>query len=243
MAASEVPPLPLWERHRPPLAAVLNKTPKRSFGHRPPLEAVFKQNAEAKLRLCRLVDAIRVRDFPGSKTFNVSARTETPHPARTCVRATFSRKGRRKPCSGWANQPKNLLTLIWQMTAGFPSQALQHLRSEQREINHIEPAQDAVDDGPEYRVVRGIGDGNGERRAKADAVFRSLNAGHVVAISVHAFPMPRCSASSEKAAFDSRRRRPSKRPPSPLVSLRARFRAFAISRRGVCRARRCPRPS
>src|SRR5690349_5346028 len=55
----------------------------------------------------------------------------------------------------------------------------QHLRPKQREINHIKPAQDAVDDGPEYRVVRCIGDGNGERRTKAYAVFRSLDASDV----------------------------------------------------------------
>ena len=65
----------------------------------------------------------------------------------------------------------------------------QHLRPKQREINHIKPAQDAVDDGPEYRVVRCIGDGNGERRTKAYAVFRSLDASDVIAISVHAFPL------------------------------------------------------
>src|SRR5258705_10672916 len=32
-SAYSAPPLPLWERHRPPSAAVLKRTPKRSFGY------------------------------------------------------------------------------------------------------------------------------------------------------------------------------------------------------------------
>ena len=43
----------------------------------------------------------------------------------------------------------------------------------QREIDHIEPAEDPVDDGPEDRMVVAVGDGDGERRTKADAVFRA----------------------------------------------------------------------
>lgn len=55
-------------------------------------------------------------------------------------------------------------------------------------IDHVEPAQNAVDDRPEDRVVVGIGDRDGERRAKAHAVLRALDPNPVVSISVHGDP-------------------------------------------------------
>ena len=55
----------------------------------------------------------------------------------------------------------------------------------QRDIDHVEPAQNAVDDRPENRVVVGLGDRDGERRAKTHAVFRALDPNPVVSISVH----------------------------------------------------------
>src|SRR6266403_3283032 len=58
----------------------------------------------------------------------------------------------------------------------------------QRDIDHVEPAQNAVDDRPENRVVVGIGDRDGERRAKTHAVFRALDPNPVVSISVHGDP-------------------------------------------------------
>src|SRR5437868_15291956 len=58
----------------------------------------------------------------------------------------------------------------------------------QREIDHVEPAQDAVDDRPEDRMVAGVGDRDGERRAKTHTVFRALDANAVISISVHGDP-------------------------------------------------------
>ena len=59
------------------------------------------------------------------------------------------------------------------------------LRPEQGEIDHVKPAQNAVDDRPEDRVVVGIGDRDRERRAKADAVFGALDPNSIETISVH----------------------------------------------------------
>src|SRR4029453_9128446 len=42
---------------------------------------------------------------------------------------------------------------------------------EQHEIDHVEPAQEAVDDRPQDRLVVDVRDCGGERRAEADAVF------------------------------------------------------------------------
>src|SRR5262245_7400351 len=47
---------------------------------------------------------------------------------------------------------------------------------EQHVIDHIEPAEEAVDDRPQHRVVVGVGDRDGKRRTKADAVFRAFDA-------------------------------------------------------------------
>src|SRR4029077_2693452 len=63
--------------------------------------------------------------------------------------------------------------------------------AEQRDIDHVEPAQDAVDDRPQDRMVVGIGDRDGERRAEADAVFRALDPNAVISISVHGDPFHR----------------------------------------------------
>src|SRR5206468_1564420 len=66
-----------------------------------------------------------------------------------------------------------------------PGYMLQAGSPKQREIDHIEPAQDAVDDRPQDRVVVGIGDRDGECRAKTHAVFRALDPNPVISISVH----------------------------------------------------------
>jgi len=58
----------------------------------------------------------------------------------------------------------------------------------QRDIDDVEPAQDAVDDRPQDRMVVGIGDRDGERRAEAHAVFRALDPDCVVSIAVHGDP-------------------------------------------------------
>src|SRR5258707_15185849 len=58
----------------------------------------------------------------------------------------------------------------------------------QRDIDHVEPAQNAVDDRPEDRVVVGIGDRDGERGAETHAVFRALDPNPVVSVSVHGDP-------------------------------------------------------
>src|SRR5258705_12244437 len=67
----------------------------------------------------------------------------------------------------------------------------------QRDIDHVEPAQNAVDDRPENRVVVGIGDRDGERRAKAHAVFRALDPNPVVSTSVHGDPSRSVGRNSE----------------------------------------------
>jgi len=58
----------------------------------------------------------------------------------------------------------------------------------QRDIDDVEPAQDAVDDRPQDRMIVGIGDRDGERRAEAHAVLRALDPNPVVSISVHGDP-------------------------------------------------------
>src|SRR4029078_8639041 len=63
------------------------------------------------------------------------------------------------------------------------------LRSpEQRDIDHVEPAKNAVDDRPQDRMGVGIGDSKRQRRAKTDAVFRALDPNPVVSVSVHGEP-------------------------------------------------------
>src|SRR5262249_48548295 len=47
---------------------------------------------------------------------------------------------------------------------------------EQHIIDHIKPAEEAVDDRPQHRVVVGVGDRDGKRRAEADAVFCAFDA-------------------------------------------------------------------
>ena len=49
-----------------------------------------------------------------------------------------------------------------------------HRRRLQCEVDHVQPAQDAVDDRPEDRLVGGVADGDSESAAKAYAVFRAL---------------------------------------------------------------------
>src|ERR1700733_4671822 len=60
--------------------------------------------------------------------------------------------------------------------------------SKHRDIDDVEPAQDAVDDRPQDRVVVGIGDRDGEGRAKTHAIFRALDPHAVGSISVHGDP-------------------------------------------------------
>src|SRR5256885_6420543 len=70
----------------------------------------------------------------------------------------------------------------------MPLLSLWAASGEQRDIDHVEPAKNAMNDRPEDRVVVGIGDGNRKRRAKPHAVFRALDPNPVVAISVHGDP-------------------------------------------------------
>src|SRR6202035_1995420 len=57
--------------------------------------------------------------------------------------------------------------------------------AEQREIDDIDPAEDAVDDRPQDRMVVRIGDRDRQRRAEADAIFGAFDANGVIAASVH----------------------------------------------------------
>ena len=66
------------------------------------------------------------------------------------------------------------------------------LGPKQREINDVEPAQNAVDDRPEKGVVIDVGDRDRQRRAKPDAVFCALNPNSVVAIAVHVAHLAPC---------------------------------------------------
>ena len=59
------------------------------------------------------------------------------------------------------------------------------LRPEQREVDHIQPAQNAVDDCPKYRMVGSVGYRDSKGGTKADAVFRSLDSNPVVTVSFH----------------------------------------------------------
>src|SRR5690349_19020753 len=71
----------------------------------------------------------------------------------------------------------------------------------QRDEDHVEPAEQAVDDRPQDRMVVGVGDRDGERRAEADAVFRALDADAVIAIAVHGDPyLTRCGARPARRA-------------------------------------------
>jgi len=63
--------------------------------------------------------------------------------------------------------------------------AWRRLRPKQREVDHIQPAQDAVDDRPEDRVVGRVTDCDGEGAAKANAPLRTLCFHDIVAASVH----------------------------------------------------------
>src|SRR5690349_3894252 len=78
---------------------------------------------------------------------------------------------------------------------------------EQRDINYVKPAENAVDDRPENRVVVGVGDRDRQRRAEADAVFGALDADAVVSISVHGGPR-KLSASVLRANRGCKRRIP-----------------------------------
>src|ERR1044071_5756526 len=59
------------------------------------------------------------------------------------------------------------------------------LGAKQREIEHVEPAEDPVNDCPQDRMVGRVGDRYRQRRAKAGAVFGSLNTNPVGTSSVH----------------------------------------------------------
>ena len=59
------------------------------------------------------------------------------------------------------------------------------LRLEQREVDHIQPTQDAVNDCPEDRMIGVVADRHGERATEADAPFRTLSPNCVSAVSVH----------------------------------------------------------
>src|SRR6266446_897608 len=74
------------------------------------------------------------------------------------------------------------------MTEGDSSRLASTGSLEQRDVDHVEPAQDAMDDRPEDRVVVGIGDRDGECRAEAHAVFRALDPNSIVSIFVHGDP-------------------------------------------------------
>jgi hypothetical protein len=56
---------------------------------------------------------------------------------------------------------------------------------EQREVNHVQPTKNAVDDCPKYRVFGGVGYRDAKGGAKPDAVFCSLDSNTVVPIFVH----------------------------------------------------------
>jgi len=55
----------------------------------------------------------------------------------------------------------------------------------QREVNHVQPAQDAVDDCPQDRMVGGVGYCDSKSRAEARAVFCAFNSNAVIAIAIH----------------------------------------------------------
>src|SRR5579863_3128840 len=59
------------------------------------------------------------------------------------------------------------------------------LRPEQCVVDDVQPAQDAIDDCPEYRMVVGVRYRDGKSATKAHTVFRTLDPDSVVAISVH----------------------------------------------------------
>src|SRR5215472_18518156 len=90
-----------------------------------------------------------------------------------------------------------LAMLLW-LIPGYPSgsarsdfqssrNAVQHHRSaiEQREVDDIDPAEDAVDNRPQYRVVGVVGNRHRQGRAKAGPVLRPLHADAVSPPSVH----------------------------------------------------------
>jgi hypothetical protein len=59
------------------------------------------------------------------------------------------------------------------------------LRPKQCEVDNVQPAQNAVDDCPEYRMVVGVRYRDGKSAAKAHAILRTLDSNSVVAIFVH----------------------------------------------------------
>jgi hypothetical protein len=90
---------------------------------------------------------------------------------------------------------------LWIASLGAPQKALRHvrytrsgsysldgvlryLRLKQREVDNVQPAQNAVDDCPEYRMVVAVRYRDGESAAKAHAIFRTLDSNSVIAISV-----------------------------------------------------------
>src|ERR1700753_3068123 len=79
-------PLPLWERRRPPSAAVL-------------------ENAEAELRPRRILDALRVRGLSPHATLLIECADRAPSSDADFVRATFSHKGRREGNRAPASYP------------------------------------------------------------------------------------------------------------------------------------------
>jgi hypothetical protein len=91
---------------------------------------------------------------------------------------------------------------LWIASLGAPQKALRHvrytrsgsysldgvlryLRPKQREVDNVQPTEDAVDDCPEYRMVVAVRYRDGESAAKAHAIFRTLDSNSVIAISVH----------------------------------------------------------
>jgi hypothetical protein len=60
-----------------------------------------------------------------------------------------------------------------------------------------------VDDRPENRVVVGIGDRDGDRRAKTHAVFRALDPNPVVSTSVRS-QIPRSRFGRQAPAHDAK---------------------------------------
>jgi hypothetical protein len=67
---------------------------------------------------------------------------------------------------------------------------LRNLRPKQHEVDNVQPAQNAVDDCPEYRMVVGVRYRDGKSAAKAHAIFRTFDSNSVVAISVHVAALP-----------------------------------------------------
>src|SRR5258706_16180281 len=67
-------------------------------------------------------------------------------------------------------------------SSGLRIAMARRLRPEQREVDHIQPAQNAVDDCPKYRMVGSVGYRDSKGGTKAHAVFRSLDSNAVVTV-------------------------------------------------------------